>query len=236
MGGSRYIRTYWIAVILLMLLAPDAVHAHKPLQTSAPATRSHPIVVSDHQVSRAAYTQLTRPREVDYYRFTARTGEEIFSSMLIPRLKRLHGFSPTFALIGPGLPNKTAGIPVEDFLDIKDDEGINVALYEGEKPKVFFEPFTQTRYWRKQELRAVAPSSGEYYFAVFDHTGNSGKYVFCIGEKEHWKIRDIVAMPRIWWQTRMFAEEKISTYFIVGGLGLLMVAVVYLVGSRLKHR
>lgn len=233
MARLRCIQTCWM-VVCLMLAFPAVVHAHQPLQTSAPATRADPIVVSDHQVSRVALTQLTDPGEVDYYRFTVEKGEEIFGSMLIPKLDRLKDFHPAFALVGPELPTETEGIPVEDILELREDEGVLVALYRDEEPKVFFEPFTQTAYWQKQELRAVAPSDGEYYFAVFDPTRKMGKYVFCIGERDTWKMRDLLAMPVIWWRTRMFAEERISTCSLVGLLVLTIAAISYKL--KPKHR
>lgn len=223
-------------VFCMLMSATVTVYAHKPLKSLASGTRSDPVIIPDHQLSQAAFAELIHSGQVDYYRFTvARAGETIVGSMLIPKLERLKEFSPALALIGPGLPRDTAGFNVENMLDVKDSEGVLVARYQGNTPQVFFEPFTQTRYWRRQELRIAAPSAGAYYFAVFDPTGNTGKYVFCIGERDDWQLRELAKLPQIWWQTRMFVEERISTYVIVTVLALMVLTIIYKVWVALTH-
>lgn len=54
-------------ILLLTLLTTFSVSAHKYLETESSRTREEPVLVSDHQVSWAAYEELAREDQVDYY-------------------------------------------------------------------------------------------------------------------------------------------------------------------------
>lgn len=62
-----------------------------------------PALVSNHQIFWPPYEKLETKGRVDYYRFSAESGEEFHASLLVPKIDRLSGFSPDLALIGPGL-------------------------------------------------------------------------------------------------------------------------------------
>ena len=133
MTGFSLIQACCLALGIVLAL-PTVACAHRPLDTSGPASRSQPIVVPDHKISWAAYSQLTYPGEVDYYRFTAKKGDRISGSMLIPKLDRLKNFSPAFALIGPQLHPAPEDKDYQQILDTKGDEDVLVAAYQGDKP------------------------------------------------------------------------------------------------------
>ncbi len=98
-----------ILVILILTLGLNSnVLAHIPLDISGPASKEVPIIIENHQISWAAYNQLNEPGEVDYYRFNANKGEEIYFSMVIPVINRYKDFRPDVALIGPGFENNYA--------------------------------------------------------------------------------------------------------------------------------
>ncbi|HMA60669.1 MAG TPA: hypothetical protein VKN64_10270 [Halanaerobiales bacterium] len=203
--------------------------AHKPVNVDFPATKQSPILIEDHQISWAAYTELKKINEVDYYKFEAKADEEIYANLLIPDIERLKDFHPTFALIGPGLPKE---YEVENVtLDIDEEEGVIVKRYRAETLEIFFEPFTQTSYYVKQTLTKKAPTDGTYYLAVFDENKEKGKYVFAIGRKEKWKANEIIKLPKTWWDTRMFMEKEKSTYAITIGIG---VVGLYLLSTLFK--
>jgi hypothetical protein len=48
----------------------------------------------------------------------------------------------------------------------------------------FYEPFSRTSYWERQEERVALPASGRYVVAVWHPDGEVGRYTFVIGEKE----------------------------------------------------
>ena len=203
-------------MLLLTLLATFSVSAHKYLETESSRTREDPVLVSDHQVSWAAYEELEREGQVDYYKFKAEKGEEIYASLLVPRIDRFSDFQPDLALIGPGLPDKLdeRGAP----LDVREGEGALVRRYEGEENEVFFEPFTQTSYWERQVIRRQAPEDGTYLVAVWSSRQEVGKYVLAIGEREAFGPADILEYPSVWWKVRIFAEREVSTYVITGAI------------------
>ena len=53
-----------------------------------------------------------------------------------------------------------------------------------ETPETFFEPFSGTSYWHRQDRRTVLPADGRYIVAVWHPQGDVGRYVFVIGDKE----------------------------------------------------
>ena len=210
-------------------------YAHKPIDTSKPATRNDPIVIENHQISWVAYNKLTNIDDVDYYKLdSVKEGEEIYVSMLVPKIERLKDFDPIIAVIGPGLTNDLNNFSeeeIKEILDIYDNEGVVLKLND-KNNKTFFEPFTQTSYWERQELRIVAPESGDYYVAVFDEE-IADKYVLSIGETEEWGIKDIIKMPLIWWNVRMFAEKRWSTYIITAVVLLLLIFIIRTILSKI---
>lgn len=209
--------TILIILTLILSFKSDA-KAHVPLDTSGAASKKEPIFVEDHQISWAAYNQLEQAGDVDYYSFKAEQGEEIYFSMVIPVIDRYQNFRPDVALIGPGLENNYAGYDknyINSLLKIDPDENIIIVSDDQATPDTFFEPFTQTSYWRRQKFSTAAPAAGTYYLAVFSTEQDQGKYTLAIGRKEVWGFNDLIRIPKIWWDTRFFVEKENSTYLIL---------------------
>ncbi|MFP4021661.1 MAG: hypothetical protein ACLFUK_08650 [Halanaerobium sp.] len=214
------INSFSIVFILLFLILglKTAVLAHVPLDTSVPASKEEPIFVEDHQISWAAYNQLENAGDVDYYSFKAEQGEEIYFSMVIPEIDRYQNFKPDVALIGPNLENDYTGYDpnyITSSLKLEADEKIIIVRDNQDNPEIFFEPFTRTSYWRRQQFSITAPAAGTYYLAVFSAAEDQGKYTLAIGRKEVWGLKDLIRMPKIWWDTRIFVEKENSTYWIL---------------------
>ncbi|MFN2363552.1 MAG: hypothetical protein ABR596_04570 [Halarsenatibacteraceae bacterium] len=207
-----------LIVLMLILSFKSNVLAHVPLDTSKSAAKEDPIFVEDHQISWAAYNQLETAEDVDFYSFKAEQGEEIYFSMVIPVIDRYQNFKPDLALIGPGLENDYAGYDpnyINSSLKLAADEGIIIVRDDNDDPDTFFEPFTRTSYWRRQKFLTAAPAAGTYYLAVFSGEKDRGKYTLAIGRKEVWGLKDLIRMPKIWWDTRIFVEKESSTYLIL---------------------
>lgn len=233
---NKYINFFQIILLVLMIFIFNInfAEAHIPLDTTGSSTKSEPIKVNNHKISWAAYKSLNEGGQVDYYRFEAKKGEEIYAGMVIPLIDRLENFSPEFALIGPGLESDYSDFKkdkINNLLKIKPDEGIIVVKYEKEEKDVFFEPFTQTSYWRKQEFYINAPKTGIYHLAVFSVNNQTGKYTFTIGKQEKWGATNLIKLPKIWWDTRMFVEKRKSTYVITGAV---TAGLLYLVSKLIK--
>ncbi len=206
-------------VFIFVVVVSQTIWAHKPVNVNYPATREDPIIVNDHQISWAAYTELSTINEVDYYRLEVNEGEEIYANLLIPKIERLKDYDPTIALIGPGLPKDYEVNNIQ--LQVKDDEGVIVKRYGSDSLEEFYEPFTMTRYYVKQTLITKAPVTGSYHLTVFNEDNQKGKYVFAIGRKEVWRPAEIAKLPKTWWDVRIFMEKEKSTYAITLGIGVL---------------
>ena len=214
--------TFALLSLLVVFAINFSAAGHKYLETGEGEGRENPFPVPDHRISWAAYKKLTTGGQVDYYRFTARKGEEIYASILVPKIARLAEFQPVIGLIGPEL-SQTQGsesrVRSEKLpLELKEGEDVLIREYEGGKAKSFFEPFTRTSYWKYQVIRKVTPENGTYYLAVWNAEGKTGKYVLAIGEKESFGPADLLQFPSVWWKVRIFAERQISTYLIAGAV------------------
>lgn len=196
----------------------QAVCAHKYVEVHRGATKANPVEIPDPQVSYAAYGNLTEEGQVDYFRFRAAEGDTIIAEILIPSIPRLDGFAPALSLIAPG-----------------DDDPTTTKLWVGGDRETFFEPFTQTRYARRQQLEVTAPVDGEYYLAVHSPEGQTGKYVLSIGEKDVFSGDDVITLPYVWWKVRMFVEQQASTVAIVIILALAVAYGVFRILRRVRR-
>ncbi|MBS3736194.1 MAG: hypothetical protein V5A87_01575 [Candidatus Bipolaricaulota bacterium] len=202
--------------ILFLLTSTFVTLGHKYLETEGGTDRGNPVLVPDHQISWAVYEELKSEDQMDYYRFTAKSGEEIYAGLLIPKIDRYSNFKPDLALIGPGLEGGMATKPSQLPLDVRDGEDLLVKRYEGNNTESFFEPFTQTNYWEHQVIRKRVTEAGTYHIAVWNQEGKAGKYVLAIGEKEAFGPRDILEYPSVWWKVRIHNEKELSTYLVTG--------------------
>jgi hypothetical protein len=116
-----------------------------------------------------------------------------------------------------------------------------VVDYNGPIPSSeFYEPFTQTSYWERQEIVINSlPSVGTYYLVVFDRNlvQDEGKYTLAVGEIEAFSLLDFFTIiPSAWLDTKFFFEDYVSPTIAI----LLLVAVPALIAilliKRLKRR
>lgn len=171
-----------VAVVGLSLVAvpaPDAL-AHRPYFEEEDISASDPWLVDDPTISTALYATLESDRDIDYYAFDGERGAEILLAMTIPQIEGQDRFAPSMALIGPGLEEtelpRTIAVP--------DGSGSLVIEPPPDPAPTFFEPFSRTSYWERQEQRVTLPESGRYVVAVWHPAGEVGRYTFVIGEKE----------------------------------------------------
>ncbi len=117
---------------------------------------------------------------MDYFSFEGLAREVILLEITIPQIEGQEDFAPNMALMGPGLPD--ADLP--DGITVP--EGAGALLIEpppGPAP-TFYEPFSRTSYWERQEQRVTLPAGGRYTVAVWHPDGEVGRYTFVVGEKE----------------------------------------------------
>ena len=165
------------AISLLFLLVPAL--AHQPFFEDKEFTADNPGHIEGPTVSTAMYATLETPTDVDYYIFNGSIGQSILLSITIPQITGQENFTPTMALMGPGLP--TADLPRQ--IAGPQDTGVLI-LPSPANATAFFEPFSRTSYWTRQDQYAKLPANGSYSVAVWDDNGQVGRYVFVIGDRE----------------------------------------------------
>lgn len=204
--------------LAILVLTGGVVCAHRP---SFPGQDvEEPIVISNPDVSQALYRELVSG-QVDYYEFTVSpAGLNLFSQLLVPTRPDYKDFRPSLALLGPGLPTPDADLPLEV------PPGFGAVIMEWEDKEIFFEPFTQTRYYMAREQRHPL-AEGEWQLAVFHDQGQGGKYTLTVGEKEHWGWKDILRFPGMWFRTRWWYSPG-QTVAIILALAVLLAICVRL--------
>ena len=116
-----------------------------------------------------------------------------------------------------------------------------VVDYNGPIPSSeFYEPFTQTSYWERQEIVINSlPSVGTYYLVVFDKSiiQGTGKYTLAVGEIEDFSALDFFTIiPSAWLDTKFFFEDYVSPTIAISLLVAVPALITILLVKRLKRR
>ena len=175
-------RTGRIVVLVLVLLTLSVLPAaaHQPFFEEQDITATAPWRVKDPTISTALYATLESRDDVDYYTFDGRKGQSILLEITIPQIAGQELFAPEMALLGPGLG--ASELPGRVIVPAGFGQRLIPALTG--PAQVFNEPFSRTSYWERQSQRVTLPADGRYVVAVWHATGEVGRYVFVIGDKE----------------------------------------------------
>jgi PGF-CTERM protein len=191
-------------IVFIGFLTPAM--GHQPFFEDKEFTFDSPGHIGDPTISNAMYATLETPTNVDYYDFNGSIGESIFLSITIPQIAGQENFAPTMALIGPGLHD------VDLPKNVKKPQYSGALLLPPANVTTFFEPFSRTSYWTRQEQNVTLPANGRYFVAVWDDKGQTGRYVFVIGYKE--VLGGIFAFPlkirNYWKPLKPFAQAQTS--------------------------
>ncbi len=171
-----------ILVIGVSLAVSATAWAHQPFFEEADIPPDRPWRIDDPLVSTAIYATLESPADVDVFIFDGLEGQPVYLSIVIPQIPGQEDFAPTAALIGPGLPEGRESLPV--VVSLAEGDGVEVIPPPQGPPSTFFEPFTRTSYWERQERTVTLPASGSYRVAVWHPRGALGRYVFTVGRTE----------------------------------------------------
>ncbi len=173
-------RTVAGLVLLLLVLSALPASAHRPYFEETDITADKPWSVSDPTISTAIYATLDTRSDADYYAFDGRKGQRILLSLTIPQIAGQEQFAPEMALVGPGLG--AASLPARVVR--APDVGVKLIPALVGEAKSFYEPFSRTSYWERQEEIVTLPADGRYVVAVWHAEGAVGRYTFVIGDKE----------------------------------------------------
>jgi len=177
----RYLVLYALALsVILITVAAQPVLAHRPYFEEEDIGPDAPWHVHEPTISTAVYATLESATDADYFVFEGQAGEVILLALTIPQIEGQEDFAPTLALMGPGLPQGD----VADRVVRPEGAGVmEIAPPPGPAP-TFFEPFSRTSYWDRQQERVSLPADGRYVVAVWHPEGRLGRYVFVIGDIE----------------------------------------------------
>ena len=176
--------TITIMIMLVLLTSSfEMANGHKPLKVvDSNNDFSTAKEIPNHKISWGIYEELRGSNDVHYYKFAADEGDRLYTQISIPKLEKFSTFVPSIALVGSDVTagNLEGGYSVREYAhDIGDlPFAIPPAMraivveYNGQIPSSeFYEPFTQTSYWERQEIVINSlPSVGTYYLVVFDRS------------------------------------------------------------------
>jgi hypothetical protein len=173
-----------LSLLLGLALTGEAL-AHQPFFEEERIGPNNPWKVADPTVSTALYFTLEDDEDVDYLVFDGKAGQEILVGMTIPQIPGQELFAPAIAVMGPSLASSAV---VTDALPSRVGRPERAGVYiiprlTGPAP-TFFEPFSGTSYWTRQEQKVTLPADGRYTVAVWDPENQVGRYVLAIGDKE----------------------------------------------------
>jgi hypothetical protein len=166
-------------IILVTFIAVLPAAAHQPFFEEEDIEFNAPWVIEDPRISTVVYATLESQRDVDYFAFEGKAGQVIQLGMVIPQIEGQDDFAPIMALLGPGLADADLPARVQ-----RPGGGALVFAPEPGPASTFYEPFSGTSYWERQEVRISLQESGRYMVAVWHPDGRPGRYAFVIGDKE----------------------------------------------------
>jgi hypothetical protein len=170
---------FTLALALTAIVVVPAL-AHRPYFEEQDVGPDTPWFIEDPTISTALYATLESAEDVDYFTFEGKRGEEILLELTIPQIEGQPEFAPTMALLGPELPIDE----LPEGVIRPEEAGVLVIPPPPGPAPTFFEPFSRTSYWERQEQRMRLPSDGRFIVAIWHPDGQVGRYTFVIGDKE----------------------------------------------------
>ncbi|HPO12410.1 MAG TPA: hypothetical protein PLI09_03120 [Candidatus Hydrogenedentes bacterium] len=191
----------FLAVALIGLTWGTA-WAHNPIVIDGGPTdvkTAHKI--EDISVSRVAYHHALPSQPYLWLTFDGKAGQTLEFQMGVPKIDRYVDVRPATALLGPGLP------PAPE-LPFSVPEGMGAVLFitSDQEPMVFDEKFTGTVDWQFREERYTLPQDGPYYMVTYLPSEEEGKFWIALGKVEKFGLWDLIRMPVIIIQARLFHE------------------------------
>ena len=228
--------------LFCLLMLPASAFGHKLIPTDGTnIDYESALEIPNPVVSWAMYEELEDTAL--FYKFEAKKNDRLYSSIVIPKLDHLEGFTPSLVLIGPStfleLIDNLKVLDTDKNFDYYIPEGYDAYVfdYNGQIPsKEFYEPFGQITYWERQEIDLEIEAPGTYYLAVFDKTGYNGKLALAIGYVEDFSGNDfLTVLPNAWLESRYFSEDFTPLVIFVGIMLGVFVLIGFLIYRKIKQ-
>ena len=228
--------------LFCLLLLPGSVFGHKLIPTDGTNIDfDSALEIPDPVISWAMYEELENTAL--FYKFEAKKNDRLYSSIVIPKLDHLEGFTPSLVLIGPStfleLVDELRVLNSDNNFDYFLPEGYEAYVfdYNGSIPsKEFYEPFGQITYWERQEIDLEIEVPGTYYLSVFDKSGSTGKLALAIGYVEDFSGNDfLTVLPNAWLESRYFSEDFSPLFIFVGIISGIFILIGFLIYKKIKQ-
>lgn len=193
----------FLAVIMILSLGAAVCRAHQPRIVTG-----NPVIVTDPDTSRAYYDELAgAPRE---YLLTAPHEFTLYLNILVPAKANPSG-RYAVRVYRSGSPAPVARIDPDEV-----------------PWKAYYEPYAGDTYFKGPELRIIVPAG--YYRIEVAGSGDRGKYVLAVGEKESFPPGAMRAALRVIPQlkSRFFGVSPAG--FLFSRIGASYFAVMLLLG------
>ncbi len=180
-----------LSTLFLMALASVPALAHVPYIERTDFTWVKPFQITGNiEQSKAIYAWLQSGSDIDYYTFELTQPANLFLEVIVPVCPAYADFLPSYAIIGPGLPQPTEPLPVP----LPQGYGAIVVsnLKPGQPRTTFYEPFGGKSYYDGVRFDQTISTPGSYAVIVWDPYGKGGDYVITPGKEEIWTSEDIL--------------------------------------------
>ena len=231
----------FVGLFCLMML-PASAFGHKLILTDGTnIDYESALEIPNPVISWAMYEELEA--SALFYKFEAKKDDRLYSSIVIPKLNELEGFTPSLVLIGPStfleLVDELKVIDNDTSFGYSIPEGYDAYVfdYNGQIPsKEFYEPFGQITYWERQEIDLEIEAPGTYYLAVFDKTASTGKFALAIGYVEDFSGNDfLTVLPNAWLESRYFSEDFTPLVIFIGIVSGIFTLIGFLIYRKIKQ-
>ena len=228
--------------LFCLLMLPASAFGHKLIPTDGTnIDYESALEIPNPVISWAMYEELEDTAL--FYKFEAKKDDRLYSSIVIPKLDHLEGFTPSLVLIGPStfleLIDNLKVLDTDKNFDYYIPEGYDAYVfdYNGQIPsKEFYEPFGQITYWERQEIDLEIEAPGTYYLAVFDKTGYNGKLALAIGYVEDFSGNDfLTVLPNAWLESRYFSEDFTPLVIFIGIIFGIFTLIGFLIYRKTKQ-
>ncbi|MFC2077887.1 hypothetical protein ACFLTM_03685 [Candidatus Bipolaricaulota bacterium] len=190
-----------LVAILLLVSAPMAADAHKPVAIGEMySTFNEALSVDEIDVSQVAYAALDDTHRAIWLTFKIAVPTTLGLSLGLPVIERLVEYRPSLAVIGPGLP------PIDLPFEAPATGGFLFETASIEEPRFFHEPFTGTDSWILLEASVDLPQPGVYYVVAWAPTEPADKLWVAIGTREQFGFGDLLSFGTIIRDVRDFHE------------------------------
>ena len=180
-------------VVWLLATAPSA-SAHVPYIERSDYSGEDPFYIRKLiEKSKAFYAWLgDNGNDIDVYMFRVKNRPvRLYAELIVPVAEGYYDdFVPSFALVGPGLPELQKELP----FSLPEGAGgiIKESVEPGTQRASFFEPFGGKSYFEGPVLDKTVTQPGTYYIYCWDPYKKGGDYVLVIGKGEFFGPADII--------------------------------------------